>query len=413
MKINKSNIVPFISHLYWERKKEAPPEELLESWHHLNNEEIQEHLQVLFESWGYAPAAADREIALFLARQRPPFAAQTTATGAPEPDPAKPPTPPAPPQQPAPATPRPLPPPAPVYHPPPNYPPPGYQVRKKSRRGAWSLLLLLIIALAVGVYALYEYTRYTSLRRVYTITDNVAIRDATGDVVGRMDVYGNPAKNSYSSLRALDAKEHPLMVGGKEYNYRRVLADSATFKDFLFRKSENTYYVSAGYLTENREDYQLYREVFKAINNNARESSKLTAAYRQVIIGSLRAGNNTTLYVSNTCNNPRNDLTAVWKSQAPGEKVKLVAAKMSDGQYYLFAGNTETNVYEPPQPLYFKTPNLSELQPLANRDLLFRQTGNNVYLYMCDGKSTDFFATPDAEGKIKVFQWSFNPLNVP
>lgn len=419
MLINKTNIIPFISHLYWERKKEAPPEELLESWRHLNDAEIQEHLHTLFESWGYTPAAADREIALFLARQRPANPAADNLSAPTTPGPVAAPGTPPPYQPPVFATPDPLPPPPvpnytppaqPQYRPPQNYPPPA---RRKSRRGAWSLLLLLIVALGIGVYALFEYTRYTSLKRVYTITDNVAIRDEAGDVVGRMDVYGNPAKNSFSSLRALDRKEHPLMVGGKEYNYRKVLADSATFKDFLFRKGEHTYYVSANYMTDNKDDYQLYREVFKAINNNDRESARLTSDYRQVIIGSLRAGGDTKLYVTNTCNNQNKDLTSVWKAAAPGGKVKLVAAKMSDGQYYLFAGNPQSNVFEAPQPLYFKAPNLSELQPLTNRDLLFKQSGSNVYLYQCNGKSTDFFATQDSEGKIKTFQWSFNPAATP
>lgn len=412
MKINKSNIIPFISHLYLERKKEAPPEALLDSWRHLDDAEIQEHLSVLFESWGYVPAAADREIMLFLARQKPsgfPQQSEIPPSPAPAYQPATTPQ-----QPPVYATPAPLqPPPVPSYNPPPNYPPANYPRSRGSRRGVWTLVVLLIVALAAGVVALYEYTRYSTLKRVYTITDNVAIRDADGDVVGRMDVYGKPAINSFSSLRALDKKEHPLMVDGKEYNYRKVLSDAATFRDFLFRKSENTYYVSAGYLTENKEDYQLYREVFKTFNNNSKESSRLTSAYRQVIIGSLRAGGSTSLSVANTCNNQRNDLTAVWKSEASGGKVKLVAAKMSDGQYYLFAGNTETSVFEAPQPLYFKTPNLTELQPLANRDLLFRESNKKIFLYTCEGRNTDFFASPDPEGKIKVFQWSFNPVNVP
>jgi|GEM_PF-733998 len=420
MKINKSNIIPFISYLYWERKKAAPPVALLESWQQLDDAAIQEHLQVLFESWGYAPAAADREIALFLARQ--PGTATTVAPASPIvtespviPQQAQP----VPPlfERPATTPPPSPPPPPPVYTPPrtytTNYPPAPAAPRRRSRRGAWSLLFLLLIALAAGVYALYQYTTYQSLKRLYTITDNVAVRDASGDVVGRMDVYGNPARNSYASLRALDNQEHLLPVNGKEYSMRMVLSDSATFRDYLFRRDENTFYVSAAYLTPNKEDYQRYREVFRSINNNAKESNRLSAAYRQVIVGALNAAGNKDLYVANTCNNQNNDLTAVWTNTAKGSKVKVAAAKMSDGQYYLFAGNTETGVYEAPQPLYYKAPNLSDLQPLRNRDLLFKENGSNVYLYQCDGSSTDFFATPDSEGKITSFQWSFDPTRQP
>lgn len=414
MKINQSNIAAFIAHLYRARKGEAPPQAVLDSWQGLSDDEINGHLRSLFESWGYTDAEAVAATDEFLATRQegpvnvppPPQAPQS----APPIPPATPPvyeapkpiyTPPPAPSYAAPTT-----PPQPQYIPP---PPP----QKRSRTGLWVIVSILTLLLLVGIYAGYQYGQYSGLKRVFTITDNVAIRNKEGGVVGRMDVYADPAKSSFASLRALDNQEYPLTVDGKDYNFRKVLTDSATFSDYLLHREASTRYVSAGYLTENQGDYQRYRDVFRAINNNAKESARLTAGYRQVIIGSLAAAGNTALYVDNVCNNQRTDLTSVWKYQAPGSKVKVAAARMSDGQYYLFAGNTDTRVYEAPVPLTYSASAQGE-QPLQGRDLLFGQDkSGHVNLYECGGSNTSFFATPDGEGKIKTFQWANDPGPAP
>src|SRR5690606_20095354 len=52
MPINKNNITRFIAQLYREKKGQEAPQELLNSWAQLSDEDIETNLKGLFESWG-------------------------------------------------------------------------------------------------------------------------------------------------------------------------------------------------------------------------------------------------------------------------------------------------------------------------------------------------------------------------
>ena len=52
MSINNNNIADFISFLFRKRKGTEPPQELLDRWKALSNDEIGIQLSGLFQSWG-------------------------------------------------------------------------------------------------------------------------------------------------------------------------------------------------------------------------------------------------------------------------------------------------------------------------------------------------------------------------
>lgn len=398
MKINNGNIVDFINYLFWKRKNEAAPNELLDSWRGLSDADIEQHLQVLFQNWGYDNAAQEQEIDHFLqskntANPDDDFIIEEEISPSPK---------------------------TPIYDIPqrPTYKEPQYQEEysnnyeqqepKKSYAGIIISSILILLLVAAG-YFLFQFVQYKNLNLVYVLTDNVAVRDVNGKLIARMDVYGNQANNSYSYLRALDNKDYEIGVDGKTYDYRKVLLDSINFMDYLFHRKESTSFVNTNFVTNNKNDFKKYREVFKNINNNQKENSKLTSAYRKIIIGSLSEDSKFNgLYLENTCNSNDKSLSSIIQYQIPGSSVQVVVAKLSDGQYYMLSGNNDSQVYEAPQIVYFKTPFVSDMKPLKDQDFIFKQNNNSYFLYKCNGSDTEYYAVMDGAGKIKYFKWSYD-----
>jgi len=395
MKINSGNITDFISYLFWKRKHEAPSNELLNSWRGLSDTDIKEHLEILFQNWGYDDEAREKGIEDFLKSQKRPDndfilekEIRKTTT-------------------------------VPIFDIPQHsqYQSDDYQeeheyLESKKKYTVIIISSILVVLLAVSGYFLYQFVHFKNLNYVYVLTDNVAVRDKNGKLIARMDVYGNPANNSFSFLRALDNKDYEIEVDGQKYDYRKVLLDSVNFVDFLFHKSDKTSFVNTNYVTNNKNDFQKYREVFKNINNNQKESNKLTSPYRKVIIGSLSQNTRfKDLYLENTCNSNDKTLSSIIQYQIPNSSVMVVVAKLSDGQYYLLSGNNESQVYEEPRPIYFKTPFVSEMKLLKDQDFIFKQTNNSYFLYKCNGSDTEYYAVLDGTGKVKYFKWSYDLAN--
>ncbi len=64
--INKENIVAFISFLYEKKYNQAAPDDLLESWENIDDDETNIHLQGLYNHWGLDKTTSDNYESEFL-----------------------------------------------------------------------------------------------------------------------------------------------------------------------------------------------------------------------------------------------------------------------------------------------------------------------------------------------------------
>lgn len=422
MDIHSSNISQFIKYLFWKRKGAMPSQELIDSWTSLSNEEIQVHLKNLFSTWGLSDEEMKQEVQKFILSQssagstteidpnqdssgsnermnlhtgkvvyEPPVGSQpfTQSTNEPsEPEITKEEI---------------------------KYQAPENDVfledhedLGKSGRGIISKIVLFLLALGLGAGGFYgyKYYQFQNLKRIYVLTDNVAVRNANGELVGRMDMVPNAKVSSFSSLRVLDDKDYPIMVDGSEYDYRKVILDSIGFSDFLWNKEEVAAYVNSNYVTDDESDFQIYKNVFKDIFNNAKENKVLNSAYRKVIVRSILMRDDLhNAYLLNPCATNDKSLTGVLKYQVAGSKALVVLAKLSDGKYYIFSGNNETGMYEVPKEVQLKNPYSDDMEALPKQDYLFKKNGDQFLLYSCKGERTPYFTVNDVSGKLWYIAW--------
>jgi hypothetical protein len=377
MQINSSNINAFIKYLYQRRLSQEASEEVLQSWAGLNDAEIQQYLKEMFLSWNYTGEDIHREIQEFYAQQgtQPAAAKVQPVQDMPQ-------------QRQAPLS-RP----APV-------------LAKQKRSKSWIALLFLPI-LVIVVYVLYQYKQFKSLHYVYVTTDNVTIRDIEGKPIGRMDIY--PTANSVSYLRTTDAKLYQVKVNDKMYASRRVVFDSTSFSDYLLNKPEAFGYVNENYVIEDKDNFLVYRNVFREINNVKNESTTLTSPFRKVIVGSIKQQPALQkLYIVNTCSNGNKAYSSMIK-QTLKDNVYGVVAQLSDGGYYVFYGNPETNSYEAPKPLKYKTAYTESYTDLKNDNTLFKLVNGTYFLFNCDGSAKEYYTKFDNSGRIEYLKYALEP----
>lgn len=384
MNVTGKNVTAIIEYLYAKRLNQKPDAEVLQSWSNLSDDEARLHLSQLFQSWGFTEEQIEEELNAFAQEQHPVAPVQA---------PYNPPT---------------------EYVAPQNeYVPPVSQnsgttnVAPSSKRSRSWMWLILLPLLAIGGYSLYKFQEFKSLKYLYVTTDNVTIRDHEGQSIGRMDIFAS--SNSVSFLRTTDLNSYPIKVGDNVYQCRKVIFDSTSFMSYLLNKPQAFGYVNENYVIEDKENFIIYRNVFKAINNVKNENATLTSPFRKVIVGSMRhnaAMEN--LFIQNTCGNKDKSLSALIKHKN-NKGIHQVVALLSDGNYYVFTGNPETQQYEAPRRFEYQNPLDNSMTAFANENLLFRNVNKSNFIFNCDGSARDYYTALDENGMISYAKYAFEP----
>jgi len=385
MKVDRNNIAGFISYLYKKRKQEQPPAELLERWRALSDEAIDQQLRGLFRHWGLTDLEKQAEMDIFLKDTIHP----------PPPVPAIPRVPVTPRQAPA---------------------MPGSvsvsgvkSVGRKPKALRWIVALLLLLPLA---YTGYRYVQYAGLGYIYTITDNVAVRNDNKEMVARMDLF--EIKNelpSYQKLKAFDNHIYYRSIdkSDKIYPCRKVLLKEGDFWAFLTNRKGIAGYVNTNYVVDNYNEFKLYQTAFKEVKNSKAENTALKAIYRKIIIGSmgLDPGMADKYIVTHTADIPRSaiDRTYAVLKQTIVDNIKyVIIAGLSDGYYYRFEGDIEKNSFTAPEKIMV-IDNSNTAVPLSGSYRFFN-IGKTAYLYDCKANlPLSFEAVKDEQGKISTFRY--------
>jgi hypothetical protein len=384
MSINNSNIADFISFLYRKRKGTEPPAELLERWKALSNDEIAAQLSGLFQSWGLTDEDKRMEINTYFK--------ETLFTPKPVPQPQRPRVVPIPAEQ-TPGQP---------FNP---FPP------KQRKRKRWPYIVGTVVLLLLS-YVGVRYISYANMPYLYTITDNVLVRNEAKEVVARMDLYeagGNVP--SYQKLRAVDKEIYQRSIDNtdKVYPCRKVMLSQGNFFKYLFNSNAEVGYVNTNYVVDNVKEFNLYQTAFKEVKNNKAENSDLKAIYRKIIIGSmsLDAAMENRYIALHTSNIPRSAADATYGiiKQAITNNVKyILIAGLSDGFYYSFEGDVQSNDFTAPQKIMLITENEGE-RPLSGSYRFMNREGK-IILYDClTNTPTNYEAQKDSDGRITAFAY--------
>lgn len=386
MNINNLNIIAFIKYLYKKKTGSDAPEQLLQSWSTLSDDEIPHHLKAMTAQWGWSEVQLQYEIEGFLqlTRHKPinPVATQTTnAINNKEsirPNPVI------------------------------NKMPPPIQTRS-SKNWIWFILLPILL---IGGYIGYKYMSYLNLEHLYSVTDNVAIRDINGETVGRMDIFAS--KNAMSSLRAVNETIYNIKADkdGNISESRKLLIGDASFKDYLLETKDKIVYVNKNYLTNDKEYFEIQKVVFSDINKTQVELTQLKSSIRKVIIGSLSHDNFLkTLTIQNTCNNTSKDYTSIIKHTLYDKKTMVIICQLSNKKYYKLKGNPDINSYEPPVEIQFNVPQVTTSASINNGKYLFKKVGTTYNLYDCSKANLQVEANLDPTTG-DIISFTYNPIPV-
>lgn len=382
MSIAQNNIAEFITFLYKKKKNIAPPAALLEGWKALSNEEIDVQLDGLFASWGLGEAEKKQEINAFFKETL--FAPKPQA--APKMPPPPPPRPQ--PQQTLPA------------------------VRRKPAAWKRSLWVVAAIVLLLAGYTGFRYMSYAGASYIYTITDNVSVRNEEKEIVARLDLFEVKSNiPSYQKMKAIDDKIYYRGIDNSDKTYpcRKVLLQENNFLAYLFNRQGQFGYVNTNYVVDNVKEFNLYQTAFKEIKTNKAENADLKALYRKIIIGSmsLDAGMENKYIAIHAGGIPRSALDATFAviKQPVTENVKyVIIAGMSDGYYYSFEGDIKSNNFTAPQKIMVINAE-GQTEPLSGNYRFMNKDGN-IILYDCiRAAATNYEAKKDDNGKIVAFAY--------
>lgn len=370
MRINQSNLQSFITHLFQLRNGNKPSQEILNSWSQISDEDIMLHLRNMTQQWGWTEVKLQSEINNFL---NPPITNPNPETES--------------------------------YTPPPSFTAtPEYKTNKKGKN--FLLLFVLVVIFSVCGYVLWQYNKFNNLQRLYSVTDNVSIRDESGKTIGRMDIFGS--SNSITSLRAADNTIYNIVVDkqGNVSESRKLLKNDATFSDYFWGNKEMEMYVNKNFLTNNADYADIQKTVLAEISKTSKEMTQLKSHIRKVIIGSMGMDIEfKNLYIKNPCNNNTNEYTSILKHTLKDKKTISVICKLSDNKYYKLKGNPDENIYYPPQLAQVLNPMTGSLIPIEGPNLLFKYNVGKYNMYTCNKVETGFFAHYDNDGDIDYFMW--------
>ncbi|KAA5533442.1 hypothetical protein F0919_12950 [Taibaiella lutea] len=388
MSINKNNIADFIRYLFRKRKGTEPPQALLDGWSALSNDEIATQLSGLFQSWGLTDEDKRMEINSFL----------KDYLFTPKPAPVK-----------RPAV---------IVAPPSDTMQQNQPVFKKKKSNKmlvrYGTAVLLILLCFLG----YKYIAFKNTKYLYTITDNVSIRNDDNRIVARMDLF--PVQGSTPSFQKLKAQDDEIYYksidnSGQLFPFRKVLLKEDNFITYLFGQNKETGYVNTNYVVDNVKEFDLYQTAFKEVKNNKDENADLKAIYRKIIIGSMSIDASTgEKYISLHTNNlPRSAVNATYGivKQSIKTNVKYnIIAGLSDGYYYSFVGDIQNNEYVAPQKIMMIDAD-GESKPMTGAYRFINQDGR-IVLYDClTNAVTNYKSQKNSDGNIASFVYEA-PANI-
>lgn len=364
-----------------------PPAQLLEGWKALSNEEISTQLDGLFASWGLSDTDKKNEInaffkeTLFTPKVKP-------AVAVPEPVPV-------------------LPPPPPPVRPQAAVMP--VQRASKKKRSIWvAVAILALLALYTG----YQYMNFSRASYIYTITDNVSVRNEAKEIVARLDLFEVKSNiPSYQKMKAVDDRIYYRGIDNtdKTYPCRKVLLDESSFLSYLLNRPNLFGYVNTNYVVDNVKEFNLYQTAFKEVKTNKSENADLKALYRKIIIGSMgldpaMENKYIAIHASGIPRSAQDATFAVIKQPVVDNVKYVIIAGLSDGFYYSFEGDIKNNNFNAPQKIMVVN---ADGQTLAlSGNYRFMNKEDKIILYDCiTNAPTNYEAKKDANGKITAFEY--------
>ena len=363
--INQTTIAGYIQFLFQKKHGKDAPAELIAKWQQLSDAKIQQELQGLYASWSWPLAQGLQEENKFLQSIQPKVAPHVNTISP--------------------------------------------KVEKKSWP-KWLKTILTLIPIFLGLYLTYQYYSFKNADYLYALTNNIAVRDGNTNIVGRMDLYSRKVKSdsvaSIERIRYCGHSTETFIIDGNEIEFNRVILDSTNFWGFLTNNPSSVGYVNASTVTEDAEEQRLHKSVFYTIKDNADELRDLKYIQRKIIVNCIREKNSLKkLQIAAPCrdNGGRRTLGILRQTLVENEKYCMIA-KLSNGHYYRFIGDTKNEFYKEPELVEYKFEGDESTSELDG-DYLFRYNGKNYDIIDCQSGRKLGQSVNNNEGAVDYFEF--------
>jgi hypothetical protein len=219
----------------------------------------------------------------------------------------------------------------------------------------WRIGTVVFLILA-SVYTVYKFIAYQKLGFVYVLTDELLVRtssDKNGKVLGSMNLFGK-AKGR-DNKETLTFAELKLYSNEKQGAFYKVIMSDFPFVSYLLNLN-NIGYVYAKYVTTDKKEQEVYQKIFRPIKEDYYELKSLEFAYRAIIVNAITTQPALMGQVlSRPCDKPkmneRNAPLRIGQYQNKDKTVFFVLVQLSDGNYYSIEGDGFYNAL-PAKPIY-------------------------------------------------------------
>jgi hypothetical protein len=383
--IDKNNIKAFINFLYLYKHGAPASEELLAKWNNLTEEQVQAQLKHLFVNWNYTPTSVINLKNEFIAKQKKANDSSTQAAGQNSDTPNTPVT------------------------------EPTVAVTANTNNGKKNIFantifkILGLIVLLGLIYLGYEFLKYNNLKYVYAISENIIIRNASGQKLDSLSF--TPTKttnvNVADKIKVLDdlIYERTIDERGGLKPHRKILYKTEGFIPYLLNKEKYYAYINANYVVDDEEEVKKYKQLFRALNKE--EMNKYELRFRKVILFSSQ------LY------KPLADAYVLPTCAAPAKRIKekyslgicqnlerannfMVLCPMSDGYYYCFAGDVKAQTYQKPIKLTIGDGTTNYLP--NNTIFKLYPEEKCYYAFDCNGNALNLKSVHNTDGIIMYFE---------
>ncbi|GAB3519685.1 hypothetical protein [Emticicia fontis] len=253
-------------------------------------------------------------------------------------------------------------------------------VKSRYKYNYWRIGTVIFLILA-SIYTIYKFIAYQKLGYVYVLTDELLVRtssDKNGKVLGSMNLFGK-AKGR-DNKETLTFAELKLYSNEKQGAFYKVIMSDFPFISYLFNLNDIGY-VYAKYVTTDKTEQNTYQRIFKPIKEDYYELKSLEFAYRAIIVNAITTQPALMkLILAEPCDKPnmnaRNAPLRIGQYQNKDKTVFFVLVQLSDGNYYSIEGDGFYNAL-PAKPIYLG-------EDLMAAEGKFQQKGDYFLWESCD-----------------------------
>jgi hypothetical protein len=249
--------------------------------------------------------------------------------------------------------------------------------------------------MSIAAYLGYQYLQFNKHGMAYPLTDNIAVREQdleTSENIQRLDLFGSFMDKNGVIQSSLDQLK--IIDDDANSNFYKVQT-KADFVNYLLGK--DAAYVHKNMVSQDRAEWNQYRNVFRNIASDYNELDKLQRVYRKMIVQAISKYNDLSgLTIASSCN-----VEKKLKANAPlsiGQYVKkdehnnidgrYAIARMTNGNYYTIIADKNGNVSEVKQTILITNDHpiaLSEPGKFKYYDPYDMTYGDFIWK-SCDGK---------------------------